>query len=150
MQHSFEQALNTLVLAPLKMSRTRGARTLVSDQVSDEARYHDYPYSQDAKKVEDVSGQLRITDSLKTASQPKVAVQYDEVDLELMDGTGGLSSAVVDMARLAAMFSDRSGNPVLSNDMLDALFTNAANATSNLTGPGCARLPRIRQSYNHR
>jgi CubicO group peptidase (beta-lactamase class C family) len=132
---SFEQALNTLVLAPLKMTRTRGARTLVSSQASDEARYYDDRHNQDAKKLEDVVGELRITDSLKTASQPKVAVQYNEFDLELMDGTGGLSSAVVDMARLAAMFSDRSGNPVLSNSSLDFLFTNAANATLNLTGP---------------
>lgn len=132
---SFEQALNTLVLAPLKMTRTRGARTLVSSQASDEARYHDDRHNPDAKKLEDVVGELGITDSLKTASQPKVAAQYQECDLELMDGTGGLSSAVVDMARLAAMFSDRSGNPVLSNSMLDALFKNAADAYSNLTGP---------------
>lgn len=132
---SFEEALNTLVLAPLKMTRTRGARTLVGSQAADEARYHDHRYYQEAVSTAKVVHELRITDSLKTADQPKVARQYNEFDLELMDGTGGLSSSVVDVARLAAMFSDRDNNPVLSNRWLDSLFTNAAKATSELTGP---------------
>jgi CubicO group peptidase (beta-lactamase class C family) len=133
--NSFEQALNTLVLAPLKMTRTRGARTLIGSQASDEARYHDNRHNQDAEELKDVKNQLRITDSLKSADQPKVALQYGQFDLELMDGTGGVSSAVIDMARIAAMFSDWSGNPVLSKDSLTALLKNSANATSSLTGP---------------
>jgi CubicO group peptidase (beta-lactamase class C family) len=126
--NSYEQALSNLVLEPLNMTKTRGARTLIGNQESDEARYHDNHANPNDR-------QLRIADSLKTDSQPKVAIQYNIYDLELMDGTGGLSSSVVDVARLAAMFSDRAGNPVLSNTSLDNLFTNAANATSNLTGP---------------
>jgi CubicO group peptidase (beta-lactamase class C family) len=125
---SYEQALSTLVLAPLNMTRTRGARTLVSNQASEEARYH-YNHNQDAT-------QLTIANSLKTDSQPKVAVQYNQFDLELMDGTGGLSSAVVDVARLAAMFSDRSGNPLLYNSSIDNLFKNAAEATSKFSSHG--------------
>ena len=80
---SFEEALNTLVLAPLKMTRTRGARTLVGSQVADEARYHDHRYYQEAVSTAKVVHELRITDSLKTADQPKVAQQYCEFDLSL-------------------------------------------------------------------
>jgi CubicO group peptidase (beta-lactamase class C family) len=126
--NSFEQALNTLVLSPLKMTRTRGARTLISNQAPDEARYHDN-HNNLGKH------QLRIANSLKTSGQPKIAIQYNEIDLEIADGTGGLSSAVVDVARIAAMLSDRSGNPVLSTNSLDSLLKNAAEATSNLSGP---------------
>lgn len=47
----------------------------------------------------------------------------------------GLSSAVIDVARLVAMFSDRTNNPVLSPITLDSLFANAAAATSNFNPP---------------
>jgi Beta-lactamase/Bacterial tandem repeat domain 1 len=130
--NSFEHALNTLVLAPLKMTRTRGSRSLVGAQASDEARHHLRVYNPD-------NGwplfPMELGASVKAADKPTVASQYGAWDYELFDGCGGLSAAVVDLARLMAMFSDRIGNPVLSAASLDALFTTAAQATSNLSGP---------------
>ena len=38
--NTFEQALNVLVLAPLKMTHTRSSRSLVGAKTSDEARHH--------------------------------------------------------------------------------------------------------------
>lgn len=132
---SFEQALNTLVLTPLKMTRTRGSRSLIGAQASDEARHHLRVYNP-------ANGwpllPMQLGASVKTAAKPQVAAQYGAWDYELFDGCGGLSSAVVDVARLVAMFSDRIGNPILSDTTLDSLFTEAANATSNLSGPGSA------------
>jgi hypothetical protein len=129
---SFEQALQTLVLGPLKLTRTRGSRSLAGAQLPDEARHH--------LSVHDPENgwplyPLELGKSVKTADRPTVPAHYGSWDYELFDGCGGLSSAVVDVARLAAMFSDRSGNPVLSAASIDSLFATAAQATSGLSGP---------------
>jgi CubicO group peptidase (beta-lactamase class C family) len=129
---SFEQALNTLVLAPLKMTRTRGSRSLTAAQASDEAHHHLRVY--DAESSWPLFP-LQISPSVKDAAKPAVPAQYGAWDYELFDGCGGLSSAVVDVARLAAMFSDRIGNPVLSAATIDSLFNAAAQASKFLTGP---------------
>jgi CubicO group peptidase (beta-lactamase class C family) len=127
---TFEEALQRLVLTPLQMSRTREARSLEGAQPSDEARYHLTVYDP-SKKI----SPLMIGASVKTASQPTVAAQYGAWDNELFDGAGGLSSAVIDVARLAAMLSCRSNNPVLPVGAVDGLLADAANATATLTGP---------------
>jgi CubicO group peptidase (beta-lactamase class C family) len=128
---TFEQALSTLVLSRLKMTRSRGSRSLVGSQSADEARHH--------LRVHDPENgwalyPLELGPSVKAAAKPTVAAQYGAWDYELFDGCGGLSSAVVDVARLAAMFSARR-NPVLSAASIDSLFQNAAAATSGLSGP---------------
>jgi hypothetical protein len=105
----------------------------VGAQASDEARHHLRVY--DPEKGWPLLP-LQLGRSVKAADKPQVASQYGAVvDYELFDGCGGLSSAVVDVARLVAMFSDRSGNPVLSAASLDSLFKTAAQATASLTGP---------------
>jgi CubicO group peptidase (beta-lactamase class C family) len=126
---TFEEALAKLVLAPLKCTRTRGSRSLVDEQAADEARHH-------LRIRDDDLAPLQLAPSAKSAGKPTVARQYGGWDMELFDGAGGLSSAVVDMARLAAMFSCRSNNPVLSTNSIDALFAAATNATTNYSSPG--------------
>lgn len=128
---TFEEALGDLVLKPLKMTRTRGSRSLIGSQAGDEARHHLRVYRNTGWKLYP----LELGTSVRTAARPKVAAQYGAVDYEMFDGCGGISSAVVDVARLVAMFSDHSGNPVLNLSSIDAMLTAAAEATSTLTGP---------------
>ncbi len=118
--NSFEAALQK-AFAPLQVSRIRGSRSLIGEQLPDEIRYH--------------MDQLPISPSLRSTDRPWVATQYGGWSTENHDGSGGISAAVVDLARIAAMYSVRQGNPLLTTASLDALFTNAANATKNLTGP---------------
>jgi hypothetical protein len=77
----------------------------------------------------------KLSPSVKSAEKPTVAYQYGGFDVEIFDGAGGLSSAVVDMARLVAMFSCRAGNPILTTQSIDSLFEAAAFATENYSGP---------------
>ena len=127
---TFEAALKKLVLTPLACKRTRSAVSLVGKQAADEARYQ-------LSLFEPKNGliPLQIGPSVKSPAQPIVPAQYGSYDLELFDGAGGLSSAVVDVARLAAMFNVRSGNPVLTAANIDKLFEAAAQATHTYTGP---------------
>ena len=50
---------------------------------------------------------------------------YGDEYLERLDATGGLSASVVDVARLIASFSVRTGNPVLAAPALNQMFTMA-------------------------
>jgi CubicO group peptidase (beta-lactamase class C family) len=139
----FEKALEMLVLAPLKMTHTRTSHSLVGAHASDDPRHHLTVY--DPLKIANQTKlfPLLIGNSVMSTEwdgtsvhRPKVAYQYgSSYDYELGDGSGGLSSAVIDVARLVAMFSDRISNPVLSSDTLDKLFTNAAAATANFKPP---------------
>jgi CubicO group peptidase (beta-lactamase class C family) len=130
---TFEQALKTLVLTPLSMTRTRGSRSLVGDQGPGEARHHMRVY-------DPASGwklfPMEVGASVRSPSKPTVPTHYGAFDWEMFDGSGGLSSAVIDVARVAAMFSDRSANPVLSAASIDALFVNAAAATNKFLDHG--------------
>ncbi len=130
---TFEQALNNLVLMPLGMTKTRQSRTLITAQASDEARHH-------MRVFEPKKGwplfPLQIGSSVKGSGT--VPAHYGAWDYELLDGCGGLSSSVVDVARLVAMFNDRSANPVLNSTTLDSLFDNAVNATNSLDTPDVA------------
>lgn len=141
---TFELALKKLVLDPLAMTRTRGARSLVNGQVADEARYHLRLF--EPPKLYP----LAITPSVRTEAQPFVPTQYGGLDYELVDGAAGVSAAVVDLARIVASLSAGAANPVLSPTSVMSILQNATDATSNYSGPdahgyhgfdGIARLP---------
>lgn len=126
---SFESALNTLVLQPLHMTHTRGSRSLFGDQQPGEAQYH--------MRVFDPNNDwklypLEVLQSVRTPGQPLVASQYGNVDYEMFGGAGGLSASVVDMARLAAMFSARDANPLLNPDRIDSLLQACVDAGKKL------------------
>jgi CubicO group peptidase (beta-lactamase class C family) len=101
---SFDAALKTLVLDPLVMTRTRGARSRIEDRASDEALHQmkAMPTSPSA-----VHGDRRL-----------VPIQYGGQNWDVFDGAGGISSGAVDLARFAAMLSCRTGNPVLPENVL--------------------------------
>jgi CubicO group peptidase (beta-lactamase class C family) len=112
---SFESALQKLALNHLTMTRTRGSRTRIEDQGTDDARHHTPALETGTSAVHD---DRRI-----------VPVQYGDENYEVYDGAGGLSSAVVDLARLCAMLSCRSNNPLFTDDRLQALLSDAVAAT---------------------
>lgn len=116
---SFEAALKSLVLDPLKMVRTRESRSLIGSQPADEALHH--------LSVHNPSNgwplhQLEVRASVRTDARPLVQSNYGAWDYEMFDGCGGLSASVVDVARLMAMLSCRSGNPVLTAETIDSMF----------------------------
>lgn len=113
---SFETALQTLVLTPLKMTRTKGSRSRIEDQGTNEARHH-LPALETG--VSAVHNDRRL-----------VPLAYGAENYEVYDGAGGLSSAVVDLARLCAMLSCRTNNPLFTDEQLKLLLTEAVSATS--------------------
>jgi len=129
---SFEAALALLVLNALGQKHTRGSRSLGSAQLADEAKHHltvhhpenGWPLTQ-----------LATAASVRTQDRPLVPVHYGSFDYEMFDGCGGLSSSVVDVARLCAMLSCRSGNPVLGPTSIDAMLAAAVTATNSQVGP---------------
>jgi CubicO group peptidase (beta-lactamase class C family) len=112
----FESALKKLLLDPLKMTRTRGSRSRVEDRVTDEALHH-MPALETGTSA--VHNDRRI-----------VPLQYGDENYEVYDGAGGLSSAVVDVARMCAMLSCRFSNPLFTDNFLGALLSDAVAATS--------------------
>lgn len=134
---SFEAAITPTLLNPLGITRIRGSRSLLADQAPDEARYHLANLRREVKPGdEDNMGSLAYGDSIRSDGQPLVPWQYGVNDYEIFDGSGGLSAAVTDLARIAAALSLRFSNPMLSPKSLDALFTNAATATQANAGNG--------------
>jgi CubicO group peptidase (beta-lactamase class C family) len=109
---SFEAAITPTLLQPLGITRVRESRTLVATQASDEARYHSSP--------------LQTANSVMSPDQPMVPLGYGETNLENGDGTGGLSAAVTDVARILAALSLREGNPILDDGTLLMLLNNSA------------------------
>jgi CubicO group peptidase (beta-lactamase class C family) len=112
----FESALEKLVLHPLKMTRTRGSRSRIEDRKTDEALHHMPALETGTSAVHD---DRRI-----------VPIQYGDENYEVYGGAGGLSSAVVDVARMCAMLSCRSSNPLFTDNFLGTLLSDAIAATS--------------------
>lgn len=121
---SFEAALKTLVLDPLGMSRTRGGRTRADQQLAGEARHHMTVHNPDAGwKL----FQLETQASIRLPDQPLAPSHYGAWDYEFLDGCGGLSAAVVDVARLCALLAARHGNGVLDADTISDMLKAAWN-----------------------
>jgi hypothetical protein len=100
----------------------------VEDQGTDEARYHQTSQLRnDEGKI--TAYHLPTATSAIHEDRRLVPGQYGPGNHEVYEGSGGLSSAVVDVARLCAMFSCRMNNPVLSPELIDAMMDDAVKAT---------------------
>jgi CubicO group peptidase (beta-lactamase class C family) len=129
---TYEQALNQLVLQALHQTHTRGARTLVRDQQPGEARYH--------MTVYDTAGgwklyPFEVLEDVRASDDKLMPTHYGNLDWEMFSSAGGLSSSVVDMARLGAMLSDFTANPVLNVGSIDQMMQGCANAGATLRDP---------------
>lgn len=118
----FDAALEKLVLKPLGLKHTRGSRSKAEDRQSDEAQHH-------------LPG-LETGESAVHPDRRIVPHQYGFGNWEIYDGAGGVSSSVIDLARLGAMFSCRTNNPVLSAAAIDAMMSSAVAATQAGTDKG--------------
>jgi CubicO group peptidase (beta-lactamase class C family) len=105
-------AIRPLLMQPLGITRLRLARTRIDQQAADEARYH--------------PTNLFTSPSVVLPDRRLAANGYGGFwNLERNDGGGGLSAAVVDVARLLAMLDIRTNNPVLTPAAIANLFTLA-------------------------
>ena len=112
-QPTLVAALNQLLFQPLGITRIRQARTRIEHQPADESRYH--PTS------------FRTGESVMESDRRLRAEGYGGWwNLERDDAGGGLTGAVVDVARLLAMLDVRLNNPVLQEPAITNLFTVAA------------------------
>ena len=76
-------------------------RSLVADQPHDEARYRlSLVDGDDSTKGLDIA----VGQSVMTAGRPMVPLDYGTTHLERVEGSGGLSAAVPDLARLVAVW----------------------------------------------
>ena len=111
---SYISAITPNLLAPLAITRVRQAKSLRSSQAADEALHEATP--------------LAAAPSVMSSDRPLVALAHGHENLENFEGSGGLSAAATDVARLLAALSLRDNNPMLAAASLDALFANASSA----------------------
>ncbi|MET1111317.1 MAG: serine hydrolase domain-containing protein, partial [Allosphingosinicella sp.] len=119
---SFDAALAKLVLEPLHMTRTRGARSSVEDRQTDEAIHHLPDHETIVSRVHD---DRRI-----------VPTTYGQFNYEVWGGAAGISSAVVDLARIGAALNCPVDSPLFSKAALDDLLRNAVFADTSGSDKG--------------
>jgi CubicO group peptidase (beta-lactamase class C family) len=109
---SFESAITPTLLQPLGITRVLQSRTLVSAQVPQEARYHSRPLKTDISKM--------------SSDLPMIPLGYGETNMENADGSGGLSGAATDVARILAALSLFENNPIVDENTLTTMLNNAS------------------------
>ena len=130
---SFVQALKELVLTPLHQSHTHGSRSRVADQPAGDARHHMTVYDPDAGWA---LYPFEVLPSVREPGGKLMPTHYGALDYEMFSSAGGLSASVVDMARLGAMFSVASGNPVLKAATITTQLQDAVDATNTIYTSG--------------
>lgn len=106
------EAFAKFVCEPIGISRLRGSVSLVDAQFVDEARYQ--------------SSTLALQTSDMSSDRPLVPAEYGDEQLEICEGSGGLSGAVVDQARLIAALVTTSDTAMLPRTSVTALLDAAA------------------------
>jgi CubicO group peptidase (beta-lactamase class C family) len=131
---SFEEAIKTSLLQPLGIKRVRETRSLVSAQLKDEAHYHateECVAFSNGSCTNRLFPRIRTSISVMTPDQQMVPLGYGDTNLENVDGAGGLSGAVTDVARVVAALSLRKNNPMLDDKTITTMLANAAAATAD-------------------
>jgi CubicO group peptidase (beta-lactamase class C family) len=106
-----EVALVDRLLDPLGIKRLRVARSLLAHQKPDEARYH--------------PRDLGMVRSIMSNNQPIVPRGYGDEHFETREGSGGLSGAAVDVARILAAMNAKPYSP-LGRPAVESLLAHAA------------------------
>ncbi len=96
---------------PLSITRIRRAKDLVTDQEAGEARY-----------LDPVIG----VGSSVFPSPAIVPTDYGTLHLEILDGDGGLTAAVTDMARLLAIVLSPDDNPAMRRETIVKMLKDGA------------------------
>lgn len=129
---TFADALKQLVLDPLGMTHTKNARSLADDRRDGEARHHLAVQTTD----DDTERRhLELAKSVVTTDRRQVPLQYGGLNMEVFSSAGGLSSSVVDMARIAAAICSVGRNSSLFHaQTLTDMLENAADAAARPHG----------------
>jgi CubicO group peptidase (beta-lactamase class C family) len=115
------EAMQRHLFAPLAITRIRRARTLVGDQLPDEARYGATASGTGA----DVRLDLGLARSVMSNDRPLVPRGYGEEQYEDFEGAGGLSAAATDLARLIAVWISPRDTPALKRETVKSMLSNA-------------------------
>lgn len=117
---TFIAALQRALFDPLGITRVGLARSLLKDQPADEARYR-------MSAVGDKPGypDIAVAESVMTDERPLVPVGYGNTQYELWEGSGGLSAATADVARIVAMLIDQEDNAALRRSTIATMLSNA-------------------------
>jgi CubicO group peptidase (beta-lactamase class C family) len=105
----------------LGITRIRGSVDLLAAQPADEARYQAASSS-----ALPTFSDLLVGQSMQTPPQPLVADGYGDIELEISRGSGGLSGAATDVARLVAILLDTSDNAAIKRGTLEQMLSQAA------------------------
>ncbi|MBV9363322.1 MAG: serine hydrolase [Solirubrobacterales bacterium] len=118
---SYIDALSQHLGAPLGLQHTRLGVGPLPAQPADEARY--------------TALTMPIVPSVLDPAQPLVPWEYGSRNFEVTAPAGGISSAVVDMARILAAFSLMAAdNPMLAPAEITAMMTAATATFTNTSG----------------
>ena len=126
-------ALHANLLNPLGITRIRRAPTRLEDQPADEARYRHriiVPIKGDPNELD-----IAVTPSVMSDSRPWVPLGYGNEQYEKQEGSGGLSAAATDLARLVAILIDPDDNPALKRKTITDMFANAIACQQTWKGP---------------
>jgi len=115
------EAMQRHLFTPLGITRIRRARTLVGDQLPDEARYGANAVGAGAE----VRLDLGLARSVMTNDRPLVPRGYGEEKYEDFEGAGGLSAAATDLARLIAVWISPHDTPALKRETIKTMLANA-------------------------
>jgi len=114
-------AMQQHLFAPLHISRIRQARTLIGNQLPDEARYG----ATVAGSGPDLRLDIPVMRSVMSNDRPLVPRGYGEEQYEDKEGSGGLSAATTDLARLLAVWISPNDTPALKRATVETMLNNA-------------------------
>jgi CubicO group peptidase (beta-lactamase class C family) len=117
-------ALQLHLFDPLDITRIRRARSLLKNQPADEARYR----MSVVGKGDEARLDIAILQSVMTNDRPLVPVGYGHEQYEKQEGSGGLSAAVTDLARVIAVLISQSDNPAMKRSTITTMLSNAVAA----------------------
>jgi len=118
-------AIQQHLCAPLQITRIRQARSLVADQLPDEVRYGGTTVGEGPDARLDVP----VIRTVMSNDRPLVPRGYGG-QLENREGSGGLSGAVTDLARLIAVWISPNDTPALKRTTLTSMLDNAIAAAA--------------------
>lgn len=119
-------ALQQFLFDPLGVTRIERARSLIKDQEPTEARYRMSVVGADGEARLNIA----IAKSVMTNARPLVPVGYGHEQYEKQEGSGGLTAAATDLARIVAIMLSTSDNPALKRSTITSMMMNAVTAGS--------------------
>jgi CubicO group peptidase (beta-lactamase class C family) len=113
-------ALNDFLFSPLHISRIRRGTSLIAVTPPDEARYR--------------ALDIPVVPSVMTNDRPLVPLGYGNEQYEDKEGSGGLSAATPDLARLIAILLAPINSPAMKRTTIQQMLDNAVASQAAWNG----------------